>query len=151
MDSSELMAILEQLERDKGIDKEILVQAVEAAVASAARKIWTIDKDEDIQVVLDRKTGELKAFAGEQEIRSSEFGRIAAQTAKQVVIQKIREAEKDVVYTEYKDRVGTIVSGGVYRLSAGASLLIWERRRPLFRGASNPRRKSSVRVIGSAR
>ena len=123
MDSSELMAILEQLERDKGIDKEILVQAVEAAVASAARKIWTIDKDEDIQVVLDRKTGELKAFAGEQEIRSSEFGRIAAQTAKQVVIQKIREAEKDVVYTEYKDRVGTIVSGGVYRFERGSIII----------------------------
>lgn len=117
------MAILEQLERDKGIDKEVLVQAVEAAVASAARKIWTIDKDEDIQVVLDRKTGELKAFAGEQEIRSSEFGRIAAQTAKQVVIQKIREAEKDVIYTEYKDRVGTIVSGGVYRFERGSIII----------------------------
>jgi len=101
---SELLGILEQLERDKGIDKEILIQAVESAVASAAKKIWTIDKDEEIKVVLDRKTGKLSAYAGDQEIRSGEFGRIAAQTAKQVVIQKIREAEKDVIFTEYHAR-----------------------------------------------
>ena len=116
---SELLGILEQLERDKGIDKEILIQAVESAVASAAKKIWTIDKDEEIKVVLDRKTGKLSAFAGNQEIRSGEFGRIAAQTAKQVVIQKIREAEKDVIFTEYHARIGQIISGGVYRFDKG--------------------------------
>ncbi|MCK5580521.1 MAG: transcription termination/antitermination protein NusA [Candidatus Omnitrophica bacterium] len=119
MDSSELVAILEQLERDKGIDKEILVQAVEAAVASAARKIWTVDREEDIKVSLDLKTGKLTAYAGEHEIRSSEFGRIAAQTAKQVVIQKIREAEKDVIFDEYQNRVGQIISGSVYRFEKG--------------------------------
>jgi len=116
---SELLGILEQLERDKGIDKEILIQAVESAVASAAKKIWTIDKDEEIKVVLDRKTGKLSAYAGDQEIRSGEFGRIAAQTAKQVVIQKIREAEKDVIFTEYHARIGQIISGGVYRFDKG--------------------------------
>lgn len=116
---SELLGILEQLERDKGIDKEILIQAVESAVASAAKKIWTIDKDEEIKVVLDRKTGKLSAFAGDQEIRSGEFGRIAAQTAKQVVIQKIREAEKDVIFAEYHARIGQIISGGVYRFDKG--------------------------------
>ncbi len=116
---SELLTILEQLERDKGIDKEVLIQAVEAAVASAAKKIWTIDKEEEIKVVLDRKTGKLSAFAGTQEIRSNEFGRIAAQTAKQVVIQKIREAEKDVVFTEYQARIGQIISGSVYRFDKG--------------------------------
>jgi len=119
MDNNELMTILEQLERDKGIDKEILIQAVEAAVASAARKIWSVGEEEEVKVVLNRKTGKLKAFAGEQEIRNSEFGRIAAQTAKQVVIQKIREAEKDVVYTEYQARVGQIISGSVYRFERG--------------------------------
>ncbi len=116
---SELLGILEQLERDKGINKEILIQAVESAVASAAKKIWTVDKEEDITVTLDRKTGKLTAFAGGQEIRSSEFGRIAAQTAKQVVIQKIREAEKDVVFTEYHARIGQIISGAVYRFDRG--------------------------------
>ncbi len=116
---SELMVILEQLERDKGIDKETLIQAVEAAVASAAKKIWSIDKEEDVKVVLDRRTGKIKAWAGDEEIHSSEFGRIAAQTAKQVVIQKIREAEKDVVFTEYNARIGQIISGSVYRFERG--------------------------------
>ena len=119
MERSELLTILEQLERDKGIDKEILIEAVEAAVASAAKKVWTVGKEEDVRVVLDRKTGKLTAYAGDQEIRSSEFGRIAAQTAKQVVIQKIREAEKDVVFGEFHTRIGQIISGGVYRFEKG--------------------------------
>ena len=106
---SELLVILEQLERDKGIDKEILIQAVEAAVASAAKKVWNVDKNEEVRAVLDRKTGKIAAFAGDQEIKSRDFGRIAAQTAKQVVIQKIREAEKDVIFNEYQTRIGQIV------------------------------------------
>jgi N utilization substance protein A len=68
---------------------------------------------------LDRKTGKIKAWAGGEEIHSSEFGRIAAQTAKQVVIQKIREAEKDVVFGEYNARIGQIISGSVYRFERG--------------------------------
>jgi len=119
MENLELLGILEQLERDKGIDKQILVEAVESAVASAARKLWTVDKDDEIRVELDIKTGKLTAFAGKQEIRSSEFGRIAAQTAKQVVIQKIREAEKDVIFHEYQARIGEIISGSVYRFDRG--------------------------------
>src|SRR3990167_6274010 len=99
---SELLVILEQLERDKGIDKEVLIQAVEAAVASAARKVCAIENEDEIKVTLDRKTGKLSAQVGNQEIKSKDFGRIAAQTAKQVVIQKIREAEKDVVFNEYQ-------------------------------------------------
>lgn len=116
---SELLVILEQLERDKGIDKEILIQAVEAAVASAAKKVWSVDKEVEVKVVLDRKTGKLTAFAGDQEVKSKDFGRIAAQTAKQVVIQKIREAEKDVIFSEYQTRIGQIVSGSVYRFDKG--------------------------------
>ncbi len=119
MDNTELLSVLEQIERDKKIPKEILIQAVESAVASAARKLWTVDKDEEIRVEIDRKTGKLTAYAGGEEIRSSEFGRIAAQTAKQVVIQKIREAEKDVVFAEYQQRIGEIISGGVYRFDRG--------------------------------
>ncbi|HQP10565.1 MAG TPA: transcription termination factor NusA [Candidatus Omnitrophota bacterium] len=119
MESNELLGILEQLERDKGIKKEILIEAVEAAVASAAKKLWTVDKEEEIRVVLDVKTGKLTAYAGNEEIRSSEFGRIAAQTAKQVVIQRIREAEKNVVFDEYQARIGEIISGAVYRFERG--------------------------------
>jgi len=119
MESSELLGILEQLERDKGIEQSILIEAVESAVASAARKLWTVDKNEEVRAVLDPKTGKLTAYAGDQEIRSSEFGRIAAQTAKQVVIQKIREAEKNVIYNEYKGKVGEIISGSIYRFEKG--------------------------------
>ncbi len=119
MENVELLTILEQLERDKGINKDILIQAVEAAVGSAARKLWTVDKNQEVRVVLNRKTGKLIAYSGEQEIRSNEFGRIAAQTAKQVVIQKIREAEKDVVFNEYQARLGQIISGNVYRFEKG--------------------------------
>ena len=54
MESLELLGILEQLERDKGLRREILIEAVESAVASAARKLWTVDKNEEIKVVLDR-------------------------------------------------------------------------------------------------
>ncbi len=117
--SSELMMILEQLERDKGINKEILIEAVETAVASAARKVWTVDKNQEVTAQFDRKTGKITAFADGEEIKSKDFGRIAAQTAKQVVIQKIREAEKDVVYNEYEARIGEIISGGVYRFEKG--------------------------------
>ncbi len=120
---SELLMILEQLERDKGIDKEILIQAVEAAVASAAKKVWAVERAEDIKVAIDRKTGKISAFVGDQELKSKDFGRIAAQTAKQVVIQKIREAEKDVVYNEYLTRVGQIVSGAVYRFDKGSIIV----------------------------
>ena len=119
MESSDLLVILEQLERDKGIKKEILVEAVEMAVESAAKKLWTVNKEEEVRVVLDLKTGQIKAYAQDEEIRSSEFGRIAAQTAKQVVIQRIREAEKDVIFKEYQIKIGEILSGNVYRFEKG--------------------------------
>jgi len=116
---SELLVILEQLERDKGINKEVLMEAVESAVASAAKKVWSVNKADEVTVTIDRKTGKIIAHAGGHEIKSKDFGRIAAQTAKQVVIQKIREAEKDVVFNEYQARVGQIVNGGVYRFEKG--------------------------------
>lgn len=119
MEKIELLNILEQLERDKGIKKEILIEAVESAVASSAKKLLTVDKDEEIKAVVNTKTGKLTVYAGEQEIRSSEFSRIAAQTAKQVIIQKIREAKKDVIFSEYQERIGEIISGSVYRFEKG--------------------------------
>ena len=83
-----------------------MIAAVEAAVASAARKILSVGEEEDVRAVLNRKTGKLKAFAGEHEIRSSEFGRIAAQTAKQVIVQKVREAERAQVVEAYRELGG---------------------------------------------
>jgi len=115
--NGELLSVLDYIEREKGIKREILVEAVEAALASAARKV--IDKDEEISVKLDDTTGAIKVFSGETEVKSAKFGRIAAQTAKQVIIQKIREAERDVIFEDFKTREGTIVTGMVHRFEKG--------------------------------
>src|SRR3989344_5993213 len=101
MNSEELMAVLEHLEREKGIDKELLFKAIESALASAARKILG-NKEAEVNVTVDRVTAAVKIESGGKEIKSDDFGRIAAQTAKQVIIQKIREAERDIVFAEYQ-------------------------------------------------
>ncbi|MDD5595726.1 MAG: transcription termination factor NusA, partial [Candidatus Omnitrophica bacterium] len=121
--SQELLAILDQIEREKGIKKEILIQAVESALLSAARKVIDIKPGEDLAVELDRSNGKIRAFRVKEEKReevtSIDFGRIAASTARQVIIQKIREAEKEVVFNDFQGRVGEIVSGVVYRFDKG--------------------------------
>ncbi|MDD5355849.1 MAG: transcription termination factor NusA [Candidatus Omnitrophica bacterium] len=117
--SNELIAILEHLERERGIDKEILLAAVEAAMVSAVKKAIGAKDAQSIKVEIDRDNGKIRAFCDNKEIKSIDFGRIAAQTARQVMIQKIREAEKDVIYNEFVSKVGTIVSGNVYRFEKG--------------------------------
>jgi N utilization substance protein A len=115
----ELLAIIEQIEREKGISKEVLIEAVETALLSAARKVIDIKPDEELRIELDQNTGKFRAFKNNQEITSIDFGRIAASTARQVIIQKIREAEKEVIFNEFQGRVGEIVSGTVYRFDKG--------------------------------
>jgi len=117
--SQELLAIIEQLEREKGIKKEVLLAAVESALLSAAKKVIDVKPDEELRVTIDPANGKIRAFRNEEEITSMDFGRIAASTARQVIIQKIREAEKDVIFTEFQGKVGEIVSGTVYRLDKG--------------------------------
>lgn len=113
------MSVLEHMEREKGIKKDILIEAVELALASAVRKASDIKPGEEVKVILDRQTGEIKAFSAGEEIKSRDFGRIAASTAKQVIIQKIREAEKDVVFNEFSAKAGQIINGTVYRFEKG--------------------------------
>jgi N utilization substance protein A len=115
----ELLAILEQMEREKGIKKEILIEAVESALLSAARKVLNAKPNEELKIELDRNSGKIKVYRNNEEVTSIDFGRIAASTARQVIIQKIREAEKDVVFTEFQGKVGEIVSGTVYRFDKG--------------------------------
>lgn len=117
------MAVLEHMEREKGIKKEILIQAVELALVSAVKKMVEVKPGVEIKVILDRDTGKIRAFAADEELKSQDFGRIAASTAKQVIIQKIREAEKEVVFNEFNARVGSIVSGTVYRFEKGAIIV----------------------------
>lgn len=115
----ELLAILDQMEREKGIKKEILIEAVESALLSAARKVLDAKPNEELRIELDRNSGKIKAYRNNEEVTSIDFGRIAASTARQVIIQKIREAEKDVVFAEFQGKIGEIVSGTVYRFDKG--------------------------------
>lgn len=117
--SQELMAIIEQIEREKGIKKEVLISAIESALLSAAKKVVDIKPEEELKIQLEPNTGKIRAFRNGEEITSIDFGRIAASTARQVIIQKMREAEKDVVFNEFQGRVGEIVSGTVYRFEKG--------------------------------
>ena len=140
--NNELMSIISYLERDRGVNREIIIQAIESAIQQAARR--SLDVSNDLRVQIDRKTLAIKAFdtvvvtdedvgvgmlplrkarmikrdvqSGDTmdvEIPPSHLGRIAAQTARQMILQKICEAERKNVYDEYKDRIGDLVSGTV--------------------------------------
>lgn len=113
-----LLQVLDSIERDKGIKKEILIQAIESALISAGRK--NLGKMvTDIKVEFNQETGDFKVFAPDGKELSGEFGRISAQIAKQVIIQKIREAERDLVFEEYQHKINDIASGGVHRFEQG--------------------------------
>ena len=117
--SKELMDIIEQIEREKGIKKEVLIAAVESALLSAVRRVIDVKPNEELVVKLDPDDGSISALRNNEPVTSVDFGRIAASAARQVIIQKIREAEKDVVYGEFQGKVGEIVSGTVYRFEKG--------------------------------
>jgi N utilization substance protein A len=131
------------MEKERGLDRETLIEAVEYALQSASRKI--VGSDAEVRIAIDRQTCDIKALApckvvekaaspyveislekarrikpdaelGDEvnvEVTIENLGRIAAQTAKQAIIQKIRQAEREIVFEEYKDRVGDIVTGAV--------------------------------------
>ena len=150
MMNKEILLVVDAVSNEKGVDKEIIFDALEAALAAAARRkhseLW------DVRVAIDRKTGEYETFRRwkvfaddsreienpeaelrledgldldkntapglyvEEPMESATFGRIAAQQAKQVIVQKVREAERAQVVEQYQDRVGTLVSGVVKRI-----------------------------------
>jgi len=116
--NEEILTIVDSIEREKGIPREVLFEAIESALLSAARKILGKDR-EDIAVKIDRETGTIKVTGGGKKVKSDEFGRIAAQTAKQVIIQKIREAEREIIYEDYHQKLGSIVTGSVHRFERG--------------------------------
>jgi N utilization substance protein A len=117
--NQEWLEALRQIEREKGIDSETVIQALEAALLSAYKKNYTTD--EEARVEVNRETGSIHVFAAieeeggeegrEEEVTPRNFGRIAAQTAKQVILQRIREAERDLMFDEYHEKVGDIVTG----------------------------------------
>ncbi|MDD4889035.1 MAG: transcription termination factor NusA [Phycisphaerae bacterium] len=114
----ELIRLVDSISRDKNIDKELLYQDLELAMVSAAKKYY--GQDEEFQIAIDRQSGEISAIRNGEPIDVRDLGRIAAQTAKQVMIQRIREAERGSMFSEFKSREGTIVTGSVTRVDESA-------------------------------
>ncbi|MBI4388247.1 MAG: transcription termination/antitermination protein NusA [Candidatus Omnitrophica bacterium] len=110
----ELSSILEAIEKEKGIPRQILLEALRSALLSACRK--TFPKAEDMDIQIDLETANIKVLQGGKEVFHPDFGRIAAQTAKQVILQKIREAERETIFGDFSKKMGEIVVGSVHRV-----------------------------------
>jgi N utilization substance protein A len=154
MNTESLKRIIDQISRDKGIDRALLVDAIEEAVKSAARKKYGSRRD--IEVQFNDETGEIEVFQyrtvvesvedeeteialpeaklldpeveleddlGEKILDIADLGRIAAQSAKQVIIHRMRDAERDVIYEMFRDRQGSIVNGIVQRFERGNMII----------------------------
>ena len=155
--SKEILLVADAVSNEKGVDKEIIFQAIEAALATATKKRH--EGDIDVRVNIDRETGDYETFRRwtviadedfdveianqiltvdeaqeykpgaevgdiiEEQLENEEFGRIAAQTAKQVIMQKVREAERAQVVDAYKSRIGELVNGIVKRVERGNVIL----------------------------
>ncbi len=143
--NAEFIAMIEYLEKEKGIKRDVLIEAVQSALLSAAKK--SVEAGRNLEVIMDPKTGEIRARAqlvvvekvdnkhdeialnkakiakpdvklGEEvwvDVTPKDLGRIGAQTARQAIMQRIRQAEKQMIYDEFRDRAGEIVSGIVRR------------------------------------
>lgn len=119
MNPSELLRIVDSLHREKNIDSEVVFSAIEAAYVTAVKKHF--GEDAEISVSINRQTGALYAACNGRELNEEEIGRIGAQTAKQVIIQKVKEAERDSLMEEFHDQVGQLVSGTVQRSDRGVT------------------------------
>ncbi len=120
--NGELLRLVDTIHRDKEIDKEVLFEGLEQALLTAARKKY--GALENLRVRIDRETGEVRAYGGDEKILPIDLGRIAAQTAKQVIIQKIREAEAEVLFGEYDKYRGQLVNGQVQRVEPGGTIVV---------------------------
>lgn len=120
---SEFALALNQVANERGIDPEIVLDTVQNAILAAYRKDHPDIEVEEYSATLDPNSGEAKIFHNDLDVTPPGFGRIAAQTAKQVILQKIREKEKEAIITDYKVRIGTIVNGMVLRF-AGPNIII---------------------------
>ena len=150
---SDLSRMIDQVSREKGVEREVLISALEEAVKAAARKKY--GPDYDLEVNFNEELGEIEVFefkevveeVSEEHLQVSikegrkldsevelgdslgikmdtdEFGRIAAQSAKQVIMQRLKEAERDVVYDDFKDRQGEIINGIVQRFDKGSIIV----------------------------
>ncbi len=124
----ELIRIVDNIARDKNIDCESIFQDLEAAMVSAIRKSFgREDEDADVVVNIDRTTGEISAYKDEESIDIRSLGRIPAQTAKQVMIQKIKADERDSIFAEFVQRKGEIINGIAGRYEGGSLVINFSR------------------------
>ena len=153
IDMKELLVAMKELEEERGIKKEYLMESLEMALVTAYKR--NFDSADNVKVVIDRETGDTHVYASKTVVESvkdeyieisledarkkskkydigdivdieiipKNFGRIAAQTAKQVVVQKIREAEREIVYTEFNDKKGEIVTGLIQKADGNIVVL----------------------------
>ena len=122
MNPNEVLRIVDAIHRDKNIDPEIVFQAIEAALVTATKKNY--GEESEIVISIDREDGSIQGTCNGVALDPEEtVGRIGAQTAKQVIIQKIREAERDALYDEYEELLGQMVSGSVQRGESGATMV----------------------------
>lgn len=144
----ELIGALKDLEKERGISKDVLIEAIETAIVSAYKRNFNLSSNASVRVDLDETTGAINVYSRrkvvddvtdpkqeisleeakaidpnytigdivEEEVTPKDFGRIAAQTAKQVVIQRIREAERSIIFNEYANRAGDVVNGIIQRI-----------------------------------
>jgi transcription termination/antitermination protein NusA len=124
-----MMRILDSIARDRGIPKENLLKDLEAAMVSAARKYFNTLDTEEFTATLDPLSGDITLFRhGEPMVMPPEaFGRIAAQTFKQVMIQKFRDDERSTIFDEFSKRIGEIVTGTAQRYEGGALVVTIDR------------------------
>nr|MBI5455663.1 transcription termination factor NusA [Candidatus Levybacteria bacterium] len=120
---SEFALALNQVSNERGLDPEIVLETVRNAILAAYRKDHPDSLIEEYTAVLDSNTGEAKIFHKDEDVTPPGFGRIAAQTAKQVILQKIREKEKEAIISDFKLKLGTIANGMVLRF-AGPNVII---------------------------
>jgi len=120
---SEFALALNQVATERGIDPELVLDTVKNAILAAYRKDHPGTEITEFIATLDNNTGEAKIFHDGKDVTPPGFGRIAAQTAKQVILQKIREKEKEAIMTDYKLKMGTVINGMVLRF-AGPNIII---------------------------
>lgn len=162
---TDLRRVIDQVSRDKGIDREILISTLEEAIKSAAKKKFGLS--ENFEVTYNEEQGEMEVFRFKEVVEkvvdpqleisleeaavldpesqigdelgvkmdTTEFGRIAAQSAKQVIIQRMKDAERDIVYEDFKDREGEIINGIVQRFDRGSIIVNLGRTEAILPGS----------------
>ena len=120
---SEFLLALNQVANERGVDVNVVLDTVKNAILAAYKKDHPDVEIEEYSTSLDKNTGEAKISHKNKDVTPAGFGRIAAQTARQVILQKIREKEKEAIIADYKLRIGTIVNGMILRF-AGPNIIV---------------------------